>query len=214
MATPVMELSPLQKLARDYPPELVQKVKDIVDEDNKLQMTQLATTIREENKKTIDDAIAELKSNMKPPSPEDIQKLLEQELLEFTMKIPLVGDEKETHRTFVIRELPQVIEKKLLRVAKTRLVPLATEISSLTMNLLEGDAAQKIVDLMNAFEPVLDAMADMVVTILDPYEKNKEIDVEWVQNHMTTQKIATVVIAQFECNRLRDFLSLASKGFR
>jgi len=220
MATPVvdtqatMELSPLQKLATKYPPALVQEVKKLADEENTKNFARLAEEVRAENKEQIDKALIEFKEKMTPPTPEQLQKLLTQELLEFKIIIKGRGKDEKEERHFVIQELPQKIEKKLLRLAKDRLVPIATEISSLTMNLLEGDAAKKLIDLMNAFEPVLDVLCSMAATILNPYGDLEDVDEQWVQDHLTTQRIATIVVAQFECNRLRDFLLLASKSFR
>lgn len=205
-----MGLSPFQQLVKDYPPDLVQKVRDILEQEKKKDLDILAATLREENTKAIDAAIKDIREKMAPPKPEDIQKLLDQEILEFNIDLP--GKNGSEKKTFVIRELPQKVEKKIIKVAKTKLVPIAQELSSLTMNLLEGDAAKKIIDLMNAFEPVLDVVTEVCAIVLNPYGDEKDIDVDWVQEHLSTQKIGTIVMAQFECNRLRDFFLLLSRG--
>jgi hypothetical protein len=203
-----MELSTLQKLGQEHPPELVQKIHDILEKKKDEELKELAEKIREENKKTIDLAIKELQEKMEPPKQEDIQRLLDQELIEFTLNVPGKNGDK---RKFVIRELPQKIEKKIVRLAKEKLVPIATDLTGLTMNLLEGNAAQKLENLMNALEPALDVLTDICAVVLDPYGEEK-IDKDWVQDNLTTKMIGTVVVAQFEANRLRDFFLLLSRG--
>jgi hypothetical protein len=197
--------SPLQELVKDYPADLVQKVHNILEAENKKQMDDLSVAVREENKKAIDAAMEEIQKKLKPPTQEEIQKLLNQELMEFTVTVG--GTEK---RKFTIVELPQAVEKKMVRVIRDRLVPIATEISALTMNLLQGDAADKLVKLMSTFEPALGVMTDLCVIVLNPYGDDKEVTLEWVEKNLTSQRILSIVVAQFECNRMRDFFSQLS----
>ncbi len=175
------------------------------------QMQEYGEKLQEQNKKVIDEAINDLRKKMEPPNPEDLQKLLDQEYLSFKIKVASSRDGKEAERQFVIRELPQLVEKKFYAKIKDRLVPLASDIAALTLNLLEGDAARKVVAALNSFEPFIDLSAELVAIVLDPYEEEK-ITVEWVRANLSTTRIVAILNAQIECNRMRDFFSLLSRS--
>jgi hypothetical protein len=111
-------------------------------------------------------------------------------------------------KTFTIVELPHSVEKKILKRIKTILVPFASDLSAISMELLEGDAAKKIVQLMNTFEPVLDAMVALCTICLNPFDEEEDIDEAWVATHLSSTRIVKIVTAQLEVNRWRDFFSL------
>lgn len=177
-----------------------EKIKHQVEE----QVREISTKMQEENKQLVSDAIERIRKQMAPPSQDDIQKLLEQEYEEFTVELKVGG----AQRKFVIRELPQAIEKKIFKTIKDVMVPFSTDLAALTMNLLEGDASKKIVQMMNTFEPLLDVMTRVTAIILNPYGEDADITEEWVSKHLSSTRIVKIVTAQAQCNRIRDFFSL------
>ena len=188
--------------------EIEQKVRSKLEEEynTRLQteVDSISKRMTEENQKILNNAIEKFRKEMTPPSEQDIQKLLEQEYLEFTVAVK-VGKEK---KSFTIRELPIEVEKKIYKKVKTILVPFASELSAMSMNLLEGDAAKKVVQLMNTFEPMLDVMVSVCTICLNPFEEDEEITEEWVRKNLGSTRIVKIVTAQVEANKMRDFFSL------
>lgn len=158
-----------------------------------------------ENKKVVEAAIERFRKEMAPPSEQDIQKLLEQEYVEFSFEI---HTGKDATKHFTIRELPIEVEKKILKKVKTILVPFATELTGISMNLLEGDAAKKIIQLMNTFEPLLDVAVSVCTLSLNPFGEDEEVNEDWVRAHLSSTRIVKIVSAQMEANKMRDFFSL------
>ncbi len=173
------------------------------------QVNEIAARMTEENKKAVNDALEKMRKDMQPPAAGDMQKMLDQEYLEFKIEIQ-VGTETEK-RTFVIRELPQSIEKKMFKQIRTTLLPFASELAAMSMNLMEGDASKKIIQLINTFEPILDVMTELCAISLDPFGDDS-IDAEWVREHLSSNRIAQIVTVQAQANRLRDFFSLLFQG--
>ena len=170
--------------------------------------------LRKQNETAIKQTIAEFKKRMEPPTKEDIKKLLDQEYVEFTIVIPYKSSKegaKTVKRTFTIRELPQAIEKKFYSRVKDKLTPLAEEVANLSINLVEGDAARKIVSILDSFEPLLDVMAYAATLALNPYGEDEDITEEWVRETLSSTRIMQIVTAQGEANRMRDFFSLVSR---
>ena len=99
-------------------------------------------------------------------------------------------------------------EKKIYKKVKTILVPFASDLSALSMQLLEGDAAKKIVQLMNTFEPMLDLMIAICTICLNPFGEDEEVTEDWVKVNISATRIVKIVSAQMEANKMRDFFSL------
>lgn len=172
------------------------------------------TQLNEQNKIAMEKTIVEFRKKMEPPTKEDIQLLLDQDYIDFHIKIPYKGKQKgakTVQRDFVIRELPQAIEKKFFSRVKDKLVPLAEEVANITLNLAGGDAARKIVSILDSFEPLLDVLAYAATLALNPYGEEEGIDEEWVRENISSTRIMQIVTAQGEANRMRDFFSLVSR---
>lgn len=177
----------------------------------KADVAEFRATLETQNKDAIEKTIAEFRAKMEPPKPEEIQKLLEQEYVEFTVHTP--GKTKSAEkRKFVIRELPQEIEKKFYSKLKEKLLPLATEIEGMKINLEGADAFKRVLSLLNAFEPMLDVMAYTASLALNPYGDEEGINEKWIQKNLSSTRILQIVNAQIECNRMRDFFSLLSRS--
>lgn len=168
----------------------------------------ISLRMQEENQKIVSEAVERIRKEMQPPSEKDIQKLLDQEYLEYTIEIPF----KNEKRKFVIRELPHAVEKKIYKKVTDMLVPLASEIASLSINLLEGDATTKVTKLMVTFQPLLDVMVGVCAVILNPFGDDEDVDEEWVRDNVSSTRIVKIITAQIDCNKMRDFFSLLFQG--
>lgn len=158
----------------------------------------------------ITKAQADLKASMTPPTHEEIQKVLDQEYQEFTITLPFNGGQ----RKFLLQEMPMAVEKKFYARLKAEIVPIAEQLSSLTVDLLQGEAAKKIENAMNMIEPVMDVMCFACAVSLNPRGEDAEINEDWVRNNLSSSRIMAVLNAQAMCNRMRDFLSILSRGMK
>ena len=169
--------------------------------------------LRLENDAALQAVITEFKESQKPPSLEDISKLLSQDYLTFTVEVPWEFDNStETTRKLVLRELPQSVEKKFYRKFKEELIPRASDLGALSFDMLGGDAGKKIISLLETLDPAFDLMADAVVMILNPRGKEKEITKDWIQDNLSSYRQWNIIYAQVQINRLRDFFSQLSRG--
>jgi hypothetical protein len=197
-----------EDLELDIENRLRTKLQEEYDTRLAAQVQKISADMQVENKKAVEAAIERFRKELAPPAEEDIQKLLEQEYVEFKIDIRDGKGREAKVKNFIIAELPIAVEKKIFKKIKDILVPFASEIASLSMNMLEGDAAKKVVQLMNTFEPVLDAMVSVTAVILNPYNEDEEVTDDWVRNHLNATRIVKVVTAQMEAQRMRDFFSL------
>ena len=188
-----------EELEVEYNARLESQVKDISDK------------LQENNQKIMTEAVEKIRKEMAPPSSSDVQKLLEQEYEEFTVEV--LGRNKQT-KVFTIKELPQKVEKKIYKKIRDVLVPFSTELAAISMNLLEGDGAKKIVQIMNTFEPMLEVMLGIATICLNPYGEDPDVTEDWVAENLSSTRIAKVVTAQIEGKRMRDFFSLLFRGSR
>lgn len=183
-----------ETLQKEYDNRLASQVKEFTDK------------LSEQNQKALEQTIEKIRKEMTPPTADDVQKLLEQEYVEFEIDVSQRG--KSEKRKFVIRELPNAVEKKIYKRIKQILVPFSAELAALSMNLMEGDAAKKIVQMMDAFEPMLEAMVSICTICLNPFGEEEDITEEWVANNLSSTRILKIVTAQLQANKMRDFFSL------
>lgn len=179
----------------------------------KKEVEDFKTVLSTQNRQAIEKTIADFRKQMEPPKPEDIQKLLEQEYIEFKISIPgkTKGSDK---RLLTIRELPQLIEKKFYKRIKEAIVPLTSELEGMKINLEGADTFKRILSVLNAFEPTLDVLAYVASLALNPYGEEEDLDEAWIQKNLSSSRIMQIVNAQVECNRLRDFFLLLSQSKR
>jgi hypothetical protein len=180
-----------------------------------VELQKIQNQLQKENEKVVKEALERYRKEMLPPTEQDVQKLLEQEYVEFKMEIRVPqkdGEEKYISKTFVIQELPQKVEKKIFKKIREVLTPFSEDLAALSMKFLEGDASKKIVQLMNTFEPMLTVMGGIAAICLNPYGEDEDITEEWVIEHLSSTRIVKVVMAQVEANHMRDFFSLLFQG--
>lgn len=175
------------------------------------QIAEISKKMSEENQKIVTEAIERFRKEMVPPSEQDIKKLVEQEYMEFDFEVQ-VGGKGSQKKTFTIRELPQSVEKKMFKKVREKLVPFAADLAGISLNLMNGDVAQKLVQVMNTFDPMLEVMTSVCTLCLNPFGDDKEVTEEWVADHLSSTRIVKIVTAQAQCNKLRDFFSLLFQG--
>jgi len=144
----------------------------------------------------------------KPPTLDDIKKLLEQEYIEVPIKIPLVNDDGTSRvEVFTVRELPQSVERKFYRQFKDRVKEKAPQLASFVQQNMDLPFEQQVSGFLDTFEGAFDLMADATVIILNPFNKKPEITAQWVADNIGSNRMYSIVLAQVEVNRLRDFFS-------
>lgn len=163
--------------------------------------------IRRENEASIKKAIDDMRKANEPLSSEEVGKLLNQEYLEFTIKLKASGVERE----FVIRELTVKKEKKVLDAIKKVLVVRLKEIASIEWKT-ESSNIQKIMQLVEMIPDTLDVLADCCAVCLNPEGEDAAVDKEWVLENMNTFRMTAVLQAQAQASRWRDFILLASQS--
>jgi hypothetical protein len=193
--------------------DIEKEVKELYQAKFAKEISDYRQELNAQNEKAITQAIDEFKKSQQPPTEEEIRTLLSQEYLTFTVKIMMEDKDtgKEKEREFVIRELPQKMEKAFYKQFKDRLLPRAQEFGELTFELLGGDVGKKITSLLETFEPTFDLMAEACSMILDP-KKKESIDAQWVQDNLSSYRQWNIIYAQMQVNRLRDFFSQLSRG--
>lgn len=203
-ATPVVQIPPEQA---EFYKQIEEKLR--LDAEQRLliwKKTELADLQKDTDDK-IRDLVAEFwekwKAEQQPPTPVEIQQMLSQEYVEFQLPL-MVGTEK---RTFTIRELPQKIERRFYRQFKDQIKEYGPKIAAFTQANMGASFDNQVVAFMDTFDNAFDIIADGVVLVLNPFEKDKEITREWVQENISSSRMWNILQAQIKVNRLRDFFS-------
>ena len=211
---PEVEVEKTEEQKVDFEVALRQKLEEEYATRLQSEIQSISAKMQEENKRIVTEAVERMRKELTPPGPEDIQKLVSQEYQEYTIDVKYSsktgGGLLEKH--FVIRELPYAVEKKMYDKIKNMVVPMASDVASLTMHMLEGDAATKIVKIMHTFDPALEVMVSVCTLCLNPFGEEADVNEEWVRRNMSSARIVKVITAQIECNRMRDFFSLLFQG--
>lgn len=165
--------------------------------------------------KGLEEYFKKWKEEQKPPEPQDIQVLLDQEYETFTIPIDCVSEEGEVdHVTFTVRELPQSIEKKFYRQFKGKLLDKLQMLEAFTQSGIDKPFEDKAKSFLDLFDESFDILAEAVVLVINPFGKKKVhdgiVDKDWVQNNISSDRQWRIVEAQMKVNRLRDFFSKVS----
>jgi hypothetical protein len=194
------------------PSEFEQKIKLEYEEKFEIWKAKDLAALREENDKKVQEQVKKLfdtwQKEQKPPSLEDIKVLLDQEYGEVPIQIPIYDDNDEkTIQKFVIRELPQSIERKFYKQFKSRVKDKGPEISAFTQRNMDQPFEKQLDSFLETFDGAFDILADAVVLILNPRGKKPQITQEWVADNIASNRMYSIIMAQVEVNRLRDFFS-------
>jgi len=175
--------------------------------------------LQKEQEKIIATGLAEYykkwQEQQKPPEPENIQALLDQEYVTYTLPVDVINeDDTTTKMTFVIRELPQSVEKSFYRRFKHNILNKVQELEALTQSDMDAPFEKKVKAGLELMDEGFDVLAEAVVLILNPFGRKKEVDKDWVQRNICSDRQWKIVQAQMEVNRLRDFFSKVSTSSR
>lgn len=164
------------------------------------------------NKKHIDEQFEALKKSQEPMGEDELAKLLSQKYIEFPVPLRVPnGDGSRIVKEFIICEQPSLVEEKFFKLLKKALIPVLQERESISFKLDSGSLIEKIQTVLDASEAALELGSSLVALCLDPWEEDKNINSQWVRKNLSTQRQAGIILAQFECNKYRDFFS---QGFR
>lgn len=154
------------------------------------------THLREQSR----NAVEEFKRSFPPPSDEQIERLLYPELSEFSVEVG--------KRTFTLRELPALYEKKFLRLMEQKLPALVAELLSFDESLGEpaGNATGTFAGILTQATSALELISDACVVVLDP-AGDAGLTREFIQQHASTARQLRILKAQLTLNGGRDFLS-------
>ena len=166
------------------------------------------TELKASNERMINTEIEKFRAQNKPLEPADITKLLSQEYAEFAVTVKDRRPDKDP-RVFMIRELPQAVEKKIMAIIQKTLVPHLKEFSSVewTSAATVAEKMQRVIDVVPG---ALDTLSQVAQIALDPYGE-ESVTVEWVQNNLSSFRIAAIVEAQLLTSKVRDFFLAASR---
>lgn len=158
---------------------------------------------------------AEWVEQQKPPEPDDIQKLLDQEYVTFHIKVQYFDDEYETKsEMFTIRELPQSVEKKFYKQFREKIIDKLQHLEAITQSEIDKPFEDKAKAFLTLVDESFDMLSEAVVLCLNPFGKKKINEVvlttEWVQNNISSDRQWRIIEAQMKVNRLRDFFSKVS----
>lgn len=208
---PYEELTQLKlNLRKEIEPEIRRELKEI----NDVELAKFKDAMRIENDKTIHEAIVkfeeEERKKRKPLTPEELKILLNQEYVEFPVTLWIEGNKRD----FVIREVPGDVEDKFYKIAKNTLSRMLQEYGGMNLKVAAGeDILDKVVGLMDLYEPVQKALAECCAICLDPFAKDNEINSEWVTGNISNGRVLNILLAQVEANKMRDFFSRLFQGF-
>lgn len=155
------------------------------------------------------------KKDQKPPTVEQIQELLDQEYVTFTLPVTYVKDDDTTAvKTFTIRELPQTLERRFFKQFKENITNKISDLEALVQSDIDAPFDKKVKAGLEMVDEGFDVMAEAVLIIINPYKRHADIDKAWVQNNIGSDRQWQIIKAQMEVNRLRDFFSKVSTNFQ
>lgn len=168
-------------------------------------------TLRTETQALIANNMDEWRKSQEPLGPDDLAKLLNQEYVEFPLKLKIKGE--ETKRTFTICELPQEAEIKFVKIIQKNIIPLVQQVNAAEWTL-DGSILEQIQGIMQNLPTALDFAAELTAICLDPWGEDTSIDKVWVTKNISVYRIGAIVAAQFEANKYRDFFSGGFRAFQ
>ena len=190
------ELEPIIRIEYEGKYE-IWKAKDLADLDEK-QTAEIQKALEEHFQKMAEEA--------KPPSDEEIQKLLNQEYATFDVKLQVNGSTV----TVAIRELPQDVEQQFYRMFQKAMTDKASDLAALAQSTMDQPLDKKIQAFLNTFDSAFDLLAQATQLCLNFDNKNSDITCDWCKKNLTSFRMWNIVQAQIKVNRLRDFFSQVS----
>jgi len=226
LPTPIVSLSDipaeqLSVLKQQVQSELEPIIKNELKEKNTVEIAQFKDNLRQEMdaafRKELEKFREEEQKRKKPLTQSEIQALLTKEYITFDVTIQ---DEENNKHEFTLRELPQGVELELYKGAKNITSRIVKEANQISFKVVDNDLFQNILSLMDVFEPVQDFLAEACSLCLNPprgnppKKKNEWLTPEWVKYNLSNYRIATIITAQVEVSKMRDFFSILFDGFQ
>src|SRR5580765_896764 len=148
-----------------------------------------------EIQKQVGDLFKKWLDEQKPPSLEDIKVLLDQEYTEIPIKIPVGENEDGSTKTqtFVIRELPQAVERKFYRQFKDRIKEKGPLLGAYVQKTMDLPFEKQMEGFLETFDGAFDVLADAVVIILNPFGKKEDITFDWVQKTISSNRQYSII---------------------
>lgn len=156
-------------------------------------------------RKLVSDYIQKLEDDRKPPSDEDLQKLLNQEYVTFTIKV--FDRARGADHEFTIRELPGEAEQKFYRTFRDAMLKHASELASFVQANMDVPMDKKITAFLNTFDCAFDILAEGCALVLNFDGTDKDITAAWCKRNISSIRMWNIMNAQIKVNRLRDFFS-------
>lgn len=196
-----------RQIAAKLIPIIAAKSNALAEANKARELTRLIDEIKAENSKVINEKIEEFRKQATPPSPDELQKLLDQEYVTVTLKLP--SEAPGAMAEYTLQELPVAAERRLLLDLKKQIGPLLKDVAALKWDpgasMMEG-----IERLLEIAPGAIVALCGCCAVCLDPFGE-KKITAEWVERNVSLTRIVMVLHAQISINRYRDFLSLVSR---
>ena len=204
---PLASLSPEEaEIGKRLLPALAEKANRLAEAKKAKELEKLVKELAESNNKAIQEELDKIRKANTPLEPNEIEKLLSQEYIEFNLKLRTNG----AFRDFVIRELPQAAEIKFFNCIKKAVVPALRELTTIEWNnaMTTADKLQKVIDILPG---ALETLAELCSISLDPFSK-EGIDKAWVQSNLNSARIMHIIEAQINAGRFRDFFFAAARS--
>jgi len=226
LPTPIVSLSDipaeqLSVLKQQVQSELEPILKNELKEKNTVEIAQFKDNLRQEMdaafRTELEKFREEEQKRKKPLTQSEIQALLTKEYITFDVTIQ---DEENKKHEFTLRELPQGVELELYKGAKNITSRIVKEANQISFKVVDNDLFQNILSLMDVFEPVQYFLALFFFICLNPprgnppKKKNEWLTPEWVKYNLSNYRIATIITAQVEVSKMRDFFSILFDGFQ
>ena len=162
-----------------------------------------------ENQEILKAKLAEFQKSMTPPTAEELQKILSQEYVEFSLKLRYDGKARE----FMIRELPLAAETRLMKMVQKTLASMIKEIGAIDWQSKVGSntMVERIMKILEMVPGAIETLSDCCAVCLDPLGEDDKITGEWVQKNIGLGRLASILQAQLEVGRYRDFFSQVSR---
>ena len=188
-------------------PMLAAQANTQAEKNKAAELKKVIDQLIEDNKSLLNAKIEEFRKAATPPSPDEIQKVLDQEYLEFNVHLRNgTGD-----KTFSIRELSMAAETKLLKVVSKTLAERMQDFARVNwQQAMDGDMLTRIQHLIQVVPGTMDTLAECCAVCLDPFGE-QGITAEWVSKNIGLARVCAILDAQVKVSRYRDFFSLVGR---
>jgi hypothetical protein len=173
-------------------------------------------TLREANRTAIENAIAELRQNATPPTTDEIQTALSQDYVTLVIKVRGANEAgTTTDYEFQLSELPVAKERKFCRLVLEKIRPKWAELYKTAKAFEDGDYTNLVEQLefiQNIIDPTSEVLTEAVAMVINPRNEHPIVTPNWILENIPTWRCWNIIKAQFEINRIRDFLSNVFQG--